>query len=174
MNKWLQRIIVLWMGCWSGLTAVRAGGNNQSEGMIVFYTDQACFKMINQKELSYVQLYFFMERNQFMFVKQDTLYAAKLSVHVHFEDTNDKGNIVDKQWPVNLDDHITAEDTAKDVPVIFENGFVVKPGKYALRVEITDENNTARTGKYTEELEIPSFDQSSLNISDLAMATQVL
>jgi GWxTD domain-containing protein len=174
MKTWLPRIIGVWLLQAAWLASVWAGSNNQSEGTILFYTDHSYFKMINEKGVSFVQLHFFMARNQLTFVKQDTFFVAKYSVRVHFADISDKNNILDKQWAVDLDDHIMAADTAKDIPIMFENSFVVKPGKYAMKVEITDNHNNTRYGKYSEEIEISSFDQSDLMISNIELATQVL
>ncbi len=174
MNTFVRNVAGLWLLQFLWLAGAQAGGNNQSEGAIVFYTDHSCFKMINQKSVSYAQLHFFMERNQLTFVKLDTLFIANVSVHVQWADINDKNNILDKTWPMNLDDHISAQDTAKEVPVMFENSFVVRPGKYKMTVEITDENNKARAGKYSEEIEIPGFDTGELTLSDIELATQVL
>lgn len=153
---------------------VLAAKDNQSEGIINFYTDATCFKMLNQQDVTYVQLHFFSERNQFTFVQNDSVFTAGFSVRVIFTDPNDANNVIEKQWTMNIDDHITAEDTAKSTPIIFENSFTVKPGKYKFDVLIVDENNKTRTGTYSEDIDIPGFAGKQLNLSQIELATQVL
>ena len=147
--------------------------DNRSEGEIKFYTDVSSFKMMNQNDVSYTQLYFFMERNQFTFVPKDSFFAASFKVRVLFTDVSDEKNVMEREWTLNLDDQIVEADTAKAVPVIFENSFAVKPGKYSLKVQITDANNQKRTGSYSENIEIPNYG-NDLGISQIELATQIL
>jgi GWxTD domain-containing protein len=58
--------------------------------------------------------------------------------------------------------------------VIFENSFAIKPGKYKLQVRITDDNQKSRGGTYTEDIEVPDFENSQLNLSQIELSTQVL
>ena len=172
--KFLLKAVWFFIACtvtgWNTLAAK----DNRSEGDIKFFTDAACFKMLNQKGVTYTQLYFFSERNQFSFLPKDSLYTAGFTVRVVFTDINDEKNVTEKQWTMNIDDHITVSDTAKEIPIIFENSFAVKPGKYKLKVQITDENNKPRTGVYSEDIEIPDFESEQLNLSQIELSTQVL
>lgn len=151
-----------------------AAKDNQSEGIIKFYTDATSFKMLNQQTVTYTQLHFFLERNQFTFVQKDSFFTASFSIHVVFSDVNDSKNVVDKQWTMNIEDHITVDDTAKSVPVIFENGFAVKPGKYKLTIQITDAYDKNKSGTYSEEMDIPDYSGKQLNLSQIELSTQVL
>lgn len=171
--KFLLRI-VFFIVCTATGWNILVAKDNHSEGDIKFYTDVACFKMLNQKGMTYTQLYFYSERNQFSFLPTDSLFKAGFTVRVVFTDINDEKNVTEKQWTMSIDDHITANDTAKEVPVIFENSFAVKPGKYKLQVQITDDNNKSHEGTYTEDLEVPYFENSQLGLSQIELSTQVL
>ncbi len=155
---------------WNSLKAKE----NRSEGDIRFYTDVTSFKMLNQNEVSYTQLYFFSERNQFTFQPKDTFFIAAFKVHVQFTEIQTDKMILEKEWTMNLDDHITAADTANAVPVIFENSFAVKPGKYKMQVQITDLNDQKRQGTYSTDLEVSDYASNQLTLSQIELATQVL
>lgn len=148
--------------------------DNQSEGTIKFYTDVTCFKMLSDQGVTYTQLHFFSERNQFTFAPKDTVFIAGFTVRVTFTDVSDPKSIFEKQWTMNIDDNITADDTAKNIPIIFENSFAVKPGKYKLTILIEDENNKTRSGNYSEEMDIPDYAGKQLNLSQIELATQAL
>lgn len=161
------------VGAVIGLNALHAK-DNRSEGNIKFYTDVACFKMLNQQGVTYTQLYFYSERNQFSFLPKDSLFTAAFTIRVVFTDIEDEKNVTEKQWTMSIDDHITVNDTAKEIPVIFENSFAVKPGKYKLQIQMTDDNNKAHMGVYNEDIEVPDFGNSQLNLSQIELSTQVL
>lgn len=172
--KFLLRIVLTFMvGAVIGWNVLWTK-DNRSEGDIKFYTDIACFKMLDQKGVTYAQLYFYSERNQFSFLAKDSVFTAAFTVRVMFTDVKDEKNVTEKQWTMSIDDHITVNDTAKEVPVIFENSFAVKPGKYKLQIQITDDNNKTHTGAYTEDIEVPDFENSQLNLSQIELSTQVL
>ena len=169
----LQRIVFFTLMIAIGRNSL-AAKDNQSEGAIKFYTDVTCFEMLNQKTLTYTQLHFFSERNRFTFAAKDSVFTAGFSVHVSFTDINDSKNIIEKQWTMNIDDNITAGDTSKNVPIIFENSFAVKPGKYKMTVLVVDQNDTTKSGNYSEELEIPDYGGKQLSLSQIELSTQVL
>lgn len=173
MKFLLQIFSIFMVGAVIGLNVLHAK-DNRSEGNIKFYTDVACFKMLNQQGATYTQLYFYSERNQFSFLPKDSLYTAAFTIRVVFTDIEDEKNVTEKQWTMSIDDHITVNDTAKEIPVIFENSFAVKPGKYKLQIQMTDDNNKARMGVYNEDIEVPDFGNSQLNLSQIELSTQVL
>lgn len=161
---------------WASMTQINAqkGSGNQSSGRLSFYVDYAAFKMFNQKNVTYTQLYFYMSRNQFNFVKKDTSYSAAYTVSLEFTDLNDSKNVVQSTWTTVMDDRIAEADTGKEVPLLFEYPLLLKPSKYILKATIQDKNDASRSGSYTESVEINDFDKSDLMISQIQFATQAL
>ncbi|NUM82352.1 hypothetical protein HUU42_16270, partial [bacterium] len=133
-------------------TTVFAGNKNQSDGSLPYYVDYSCFKLLNQADQTYVQLHFFMNRNSLTFIPKDndsTLKAGYV-VSVLFTDIKNNSNRIDRNWNTVIDDKITAQDTAKEVPLIFEYYMTLKPGNYTMQVQISDAQDTSKTGTYSD------------------------
>lgn len=156
-----------------GASALRAGHENESEGPILFYTDYTSFSLINEKGFSYTQLHFFMTRNQLTFQANDSLFTAGYRVEVTFKDVNNDKNTMQRSWNTEITDHITSADTSLPVPLMFENGFAVKPGTYQVEAKLTDINKEGRSGLFKGVVEVPDFDKKDLMISQLELLTQI-
>ncbi len=164
MKNWILFVLLT-----AGLCA--QGSGNQSTGRLTYYVDHASFKMLSQKNSGYLQMYFYMSRAQFRFVKKDTLFSAGYTAEVTFTDVNNDKNVVSQKW--NGIAEAAMADTANDIPVLFENGFLLKPGKYVAKIKIFDQNDPTRFGNYTEDITIADLDNNDLSVSDIELATQL-
>lgn len=157
-------------------TTVFAGNKNQSDGSLPYYVDYSCFKLLNQADQTYVQLHFFMNRNSLTFIPKDndsTLKAGYV-VSVLFTDIKNNSNRIDRNWNTVIDDKITAQDTAKEVPLIFEYYMTLKPGNYTMQVQIRDAQDTSKTGTYSDIIGVPDYDDKELTMSHIELASQII
>lgn len=147
--------------------------DNKTEGNIDFYVDVSCFKMLNQDDVTYTQFHFFVNRKSFKFEPSEDGLRASYIVHVRMEDTKDAKNVFERSWT----SHLTAQaplDSAKEVPLIFENNFAIQPGLYKTSVTIRDQADTSRFGLYTESTAISSFGGGDLMVSHIELASQIV
>lgn len=154
------------------LHAFAGSPGNQSEGTIEFYVDASCFKMLNQPDLTYLQLHFFVQRSAFKFVETEKGMAASYVVTLHMQDTQDAGNVFERTWSSTLQGEV-ASDTAKDVPLIFENNFALKPGLYKSTVILRDMTDTSRYGRYIESINVSDYSGQDLMMSHIELASQI-
>ena len=150
------------------------GKGNQSEGAISYFVDYSCFEQLNQKELTYLQVHFFIPRRSLIFAKKDTFFMAGYSIAVLLKDLKDEKNLIERSWTTVIDDKITAQDTSKEIPLIFENNFAVKPGNYSLQIIVRDQNDSTRTGRYSDLIGVPDFRENTLSISSVELASQII
>jgi GWxTD domain-containing protein len=154
------------------VTAFAGSPGNQSEGPIEFYVDASCFKMLNQPDLTYLQLHFFVQRSAFKFVETEKGPAASYVVALHMQDTKDATNVFERSWSSTIQGDV-AVDSTKDVPLIFENNFALKPGLYMATVILRDISDTSRYGRFTESINVSDYSGNDLMTSHIELASQI-
>jgi len=154
--------------------AFAGSGKGQSEGAIPYFVDYSCFEQLNQKELTYLQVHFFISRRSLVFAKNDSFFTAGYSIAVRLQDLKNEKNKIERNWTTTIDDKITVQDTSKDTPLIFENNFAVSPGNYSLQIMLRDQNDSTHTGRYTDLIGVPDFRENDFSMSSVQLASQII
>ncbi len=168
----MKKLILLFILCSSGMSESQQI-ENQNKGNLSFYFEHSHFKLFQNEDQAYFQLFFYMPRNILKFIRVDSYYTAKFSADIRFTDLQDTTVIISKNWTSNIDNKITDKDTSADVPLLFESNFAIKPSKYQLSVHISDLNDFNRRGYQQALVEIPDYKTKDLRISDIQVATQI-
>lgn len=157
-----------------GINAQEQSSLNASQANLNFYVDHACFKLINQNDLTYVQAFLYIPRNELRFTPKDSFYIAAYRVHIKLIDDKDTQRIIEKSWSTVINDRIEAADTTADVPLLFESNFAIKPSLYRLHVAITDSFDIRNYGISQNLITVPDFSITDLQVSDVQLATQII
>ncbi|MCF7802785.1 MAG: GWxTD domain-containing protein [Candidatus Marinimicrobia bacterium] len=136
---------------------------------IQFFVDWAQFR--GKDDNVVLEVYLMLPRTQLDFVKPDTLdkFIARGFVQVALAQ-NDSVRLLDR-WPISdsVDDTSQVLDS-QNIPDI--SVFEAEPGEYQLIVQVIDMNTDTR-GTYRQQINLASFSDSSMTISDIEFASIV-
>jgi len=140
----------------------------QDQSQLKFNVDYARFR--TSSNFSYLEVYYSVFRDQLKFVPDNNQFCAEFQI----------------QTSIYLSDSLVVQDTLNNMTYtdslsqvtstqILNNltGFVIKEGSYRLEVQISDQNSNL-SGSLEMELDIASFLEDELAISDIELASRIM
>jgi GWxTD domain-containing protein len=134
------------------------------------WVDYACFQNLPDTNQTYVEIYYSFDRKQLKFTQEEKTYEAKLFLNLTIEDT--LGNLVEKRmW--NRGSKVNRwEETQIDYNIFDEIEVVLEPGKYRLKLSVTDLGSESQ-GEASLEMKVKALGEKNLQLSDLELALKI-
>ncbi|OVE79541.1 hypothetical protein BVY01_02295, partial [bacterium I07] len=110
-----------------------------------------------------IDLEYSIDLNDAVFLLEDNTYRTDLICRLQVMDTE---KITEKQWTLVIEEE-NYKATKSDKILFGHQTIVVDPGKYSIQFILEDQNSSKRSVARYNQVEIPSFDENTLLISDI-------